>query len=76
MSKTNKKAKRERKVILLGLPPGFLDDLPQKDQLAISKVTCKRITLRGYDADGRAELEFNEADGTIHSLYVKRSFSA
>jgi len=45
-----------RKVILTGLPPGFLDDLPEEDQRAISAVVGKAVKLLGYDQDGRAEL--------------------
>jgi len=65
-----------RKVILTGLPPGFLDDLPEEDQRAISAVGGKAVKLLGYDQDGRAELEFVESDGTIHAIYVASSFIA
>ena len=34
----------------------------------------KAIKLLGYDADGRAKLEFTERDGTTHSLYMKPDF--
>ena len=61
-------------VILTGLPRGFLDDLPAEDQLAISKAVGKRVRLEGYDADGRAELMFRDAEGNLHTIWVRRSF--
>jgi len=61
-------------VILVDLPPGFLDDLPTEDQAAISAVVGKPIRLNEYDDLGRAELEFTEADGTIHFVYVGPEF--
>jgi hypothetical protein len=62
------------KVTLIGLPAGFLDDLPEEDQRAISEVVGRAILLRGYDEDGRAELEFAERDGTGHTIWVRPKF--
>lgn len=59
---------------MIGLPPKFLDDLPAEDQRAISNVIGKAIILREYDEDGRAVLEFEEEDGTGHTIWVKPSF--
>ncbi len=59
---------------MTGLPSGFLDDLPAEDQLAISSAVGKLIILKGYDEDGRAELEFEEKDGTTHLIFVNPVF--
>jgi hypothetical protein len=61
-------------VILTALPPGFLDDLPEEDQQAIAAVVGTPIRLRGWDDIGRAELEFQEQNGTFHTLFVARTF--
>lgn len=69
-------------VLLLGLPPGFLDDLPLEEQAAISERVGKPIkfiettsfTFRGEHVE-RAELEFmDEKRGMKHWLYVDPSF--
>ena len=65
-----------QQVVLKALPAGFLDDLPLEDQEAISKAVGKPITLKGYDADGRAELEFTDSEGVIHFIYVDRKYIA
>jgi len=61
-----------QKVVLVSLPDGFLDDLPQEDQVAISAMIGVPISLVGYDEDGRAELEFVEAarPGHHHTIWV------
>jgi len=64
----------ERKVVLNGLPPGFLDDLPEEDQKAISAVIGTAIQFSGYDDDGRAELRFVATNGTFHTIYVDRQY--
>jgi hypothetical protein len=58
------------KVVLKGVPVGFVDDLPRSDQLAIKAAIGTMVLLLDYDDDGRAEVEFTEADGTIHSLFL------
>jgi len=63
-----------QKVILKALPLGFLDDLPIEDQEAITKAVGKPITLNGYEDDGRAELEFTDIEGVIHTIYVDPKF--
>ena len=62
------------KVVLEKLPPGLIDGLPEEDQKAISAIVGVPIRLSGYDDDGRLELEFVEANGTIHSIYVDRRY--
>lgn len=54
-----KKPPIEERVILVALPPGFLDGLPEEDQRAVTAMIGKPVTLVGYNEDGRAELEFN-----------------
>jgi hypothetical protein len=61
-------------VVLTEVPPGMLDDLPLEDQQAIVEVVGKRIVLRGYDDDGRAELEFEDRDGNGHVIFVDLRF--
>ena len=74
MSKKRKKQEPGEMVVLKNLPPGFLDDLPKEDQVAILAVVGKAIVLKGYDKDGRVELEFTEKNGTIHFIYVSPEF--
>jgi len=63
-----------QKVILNALPAGFVDDLPEEDQRAISAAVGTAILLVGFDDIGRAELEFQEQDGTHHKIFVAREF--
>ena len=74
MKKPKQKPKPGEKVILKTLPPGFIDDLPEEDQRAISAVVGKPIILKKYQRDGRAELEFTDSDETIHLIYVDPKF--
>jgi hypothetical protein len=69
-----RKSKPGDKVVLKALPPGFLDDLPEDEQRAISARIGRPLTLMGYDRDGRAELEFMAQDDSIHTLYVDLKF--
>jgi hypothetical protein len=62
------------RVILKECPAGLLDDLPAADQQAISTIIGKPVQLNEYDVDGRAELEFTDADGVIHFLFVRPEF--
>jgi hypothetical protein len=74
MSKKREKQKLGEMVVLKKLPPGFLDDLPKEDQVAISAIVGETIISKGYDKEGRAELEFAEKNGTIHFIYVSPEF--
>lgn len=82
MSIEDKQPKPGDMVVLVGLPPGFLDDLPLEEQIAISGRVGKPIkfieitsfTWRGERVN-RAELEFYDHQrGMGHSLYVDPSF--
>jgi hypothetical protein len=75
MSSRANKPEPGQMVLLVGLPPGFLNDLPEEDQQAIREFVGKPILLSEYDEDGRAALEFTEADGgTGRTIYVDPSF--
>ena len=73
-----KKPKAGDRVILVGLPPHFLDDLPEDEQEAISARVGTPIRLVAWDELGQAELEFNYRIGkheTIsHTLWVGPEF--
>lgn len=68
------KPKLGDKVVLKALPAGFIDDLPEDEQRAISARVGRPIMLMGYDRDGKAELEFMAQDDSIHTLYVDLKF--
>jgi hypothetical protein len=70
MSSHTQKPNPGDQVILLKLPPGFLDDLPIEDQAAIKAVIGKPVLLSQFDADGRAELSFTDASDVHHLIYV------
>jgi hypothetical protein len=61
-------------VILKEIPPGLLTGLPAEDQLAIRDVVGKTVLLLEYDEDGRAELEFTDRQGLVHSIWVEPRF--
>jgi hypothetical protein len=61
-------------VVLTEVPPGILDDLPLEDKQAIVEIVGKPIALRGYDDQGRAELEFIDRDGISHVIFVASRF--
>jgi hypothetical protein len=65
--------KPEDSVVLTGIPPGLLGGLPSEDQTAIAEVVRKQVLLVGYE-DGRAELEFTDKRGTIHSIFLNPTF--
>ncbi len=64
------KPKPGNRVILVELPPGFLEDLPKDDQQAIEDAVGKPVRLNDYDEEGRAELEFKDRSGCFHTIYV------
>jgi hypothetical protein len=69
-----KRPKPGDSVVLLGVPPGILGDLPVDDRQAIYKVVGKPILLNKYDEAGRAELEIKDPKGEIHFIYVSPAF--
>lgn len=66
----NRKPKPGDNVILKEYPFGLLDGLPTEDQGAISAIIGKPVRLNDYDDDGRTEIEFADADGVIHFVFV------
>jgi hypothetical protein len=73
MTSEHRKPKPGDTVVLTEIPPGFLDDLPTEDQQAVKEVVGKPILLNEYDDNGRAELEFADASGVVHLIYVNPS---
>jgi hypothetical protein len=62
-------------VVLVALPPGLLDGLPDEDQRAINAIVGKPIRFCGYDDIGRAELEFDDPfNDSTHTIWVKPEF--
>jgi hypothetical protein len=74
MHHDSNRPKPREMALLLGLPQGFLNDLPEDDQAAIREMVGKPILLCGYGQDGRAELEFTSAEGTTHTIYLDPGF--
>jgi len=74
VSARKKKPKTSKIAVLTRVPPGLLDDLPIEDQRAISDIVGKPVLFNGYDEDGRAELEFTERSGVIHTIWVRPEF--
>ena len=82
MNSDDKQPKAVEMVVLLGLPPGFLDDLPLEEQFAIREMVgkpIKFIEITSFTCLGerieRAELEFvDEERGMKHWLYVDPSY--
>lgn len=70
MSSKRAKPQPADSVVLAEVPAGLLEGLPSEDQKAILGIIGKSIRLAGYDKDGRAELEFTNADGVIRFIYV------
>jgi hypothetical protein len=48
-----KRATKLLKPGLVKVAPGFIDDLPDEDQKAISEIVGKPITFNGYDELGQ-----------------------
>lgn len=61
-------------VILMEIPPGLLNGLPQQDQKAILAVLRKPVQLNEYTEFGEAELEFKDRHGETHFIYVRPDF--
>jgi hypothetical protein len=61
-----------RKVTLLGLPFGFMDNLPQEDQRALLAAVGSQVKFNGYD-ERRAELELETMRGLGISFTSTRS---
>ena len=77
----NRQAPGGERVVLVTLPPGLLDGLPDEDQRAITAIVGKPVLLVGWDEIGRAELEFDEPFDArtdhyshTHSIWIPQEF--
>jgi len=62
-------------VVLISVPPGLLDGLPEEDQEAILEIVGQPIEYRGYcDAWARLELNFIDKAGDRHTIWVEECF--
>jgi hypothetical protein len=68
-------------VVLVAIPPGLLDGLPEEDQRAIRAAVGKPVMLVGYDNGGRAELYFadpftvqTDESSHTHKIWVATEF--
>jgi hypothetical protein len=60
------------RVVLVAIPPGLLDGLPDED---IAAIVGKPIQFVGYDDIGRAELEFDDPfHDSTHTIWVAPEF--
>lgn len=58
-------------VILIGLPPFLLNDLPDEDLRAIEGQIGRTHEVIGFNEIGWIELEFSDDDGTHHTIWVE-----
>ena len=65
--------KKGRAVILLVAPEALLHGLPAADQAAIRNQIEQRLIVTGVDNDGNVELEFDDARGDCHFIWVPGS---
>ena len=65
------------RVVLVAIPPGLLDGLPDGDQRAITAIVGKPINFVGYDDIGRAETSeyrrIETANRSATEPWVRRS---
>ena len=59
-------------VILTSAPSSLLQGLPKEDQDAIRLMIGRPVTLAGFSY-GQAELEFTDAQGDDHSIWVEKN---
>lgn len=62
-------------VILESAPPSLLSGLPAEDQVAIRGVVGKPVLFAGMSF-GQAELEFKDARGDFHTIWVESNLLA
>jgi hypothetical protein len=71
----NDRVRAGERVVLVAIPAGLLDGLPDDDQRAITAIVGKPVKFCGYDEIGRAELEFdNPLDDSTHTIWVAPEF--
>jgi hypothetical protein len=59
-------------VILSRAPPALLQGLPKEDQKAIRSIVERPVTFTGFNY-GQAELEFTDAQGDYHIIWVDKN---
>ncbi len=58
------------RVILTAAPASLLRGLPKEDQAAIRSIVGQPVVLAGFSY-GQAELEFMDAQGDDHTIWVE-----
>jgi hypothetical protein len=58
-------------VSLVRVPPELLDGLPAEDQIAINSQVGKTLVIFGFDDHGLAEIEFLDAEGNPHTIWIE-----
>jgi hypothetical protein len=58
------------RVILTSAPASLLRGLPKEDQKAIRSIVGRPVVLAGLSY-GQAELEFTDANGDDHTIWVE-----
>jgi hypothetical protein len=58
------------RVILTSVPASLLRGLPKEDRQAIRSIVGRPVTLAGFSY-GQAELEFTDAQGDGHTIWVE-----
>ena len=59
-------------VVLTRAPSSLLQGLPKEDQKAIRSIVGRPVTLAGFSY-GQAEIEFTDAQGDDHTIWVEKS---
>jgi hypothetical protein len=70
----DKRFKRGDTVILLALPPGFMDDMDIEDRQALSEAIGSQVVFNEYGDIERVELQFTSQDGVLHFIWVEPRF--
>lgn len=63
-------------VTVLSLPAGFLDGLEPVDQAAVQAIVGHLVMFNEYDQRGYAELQFTDANGVIHFIWLPPAYLA
>ena len=58
------------RVVLTMAPASLLRGLPENDQEAVRSIVGQPVTFAGFSF-GQAELEFKDADGDAHTIWVE-----
>jgi hypothetical protein len=58
-------------VVLRDVPDQLLDGLPEEEQKAIRAQKNRTLKVVAFDESGYAELEFTDAGGMLHTIWVE-----